>query len=261
MQIFTCEDRLEDIMTCIYTAWEWALQNSHDRLRLQKEPVEQPTLFDEYSHVEGDREKANKVMRSIQNKIGGEAYAAVYCAAVYHEDALDGIYRFLRMGFAYGPPVMQMLQHPVVMQMMEIRRNVSNEVHRFQEIARFDGMGGGVYVSHIEPKNQIVYPVALHFADRMPSESWMIIDDTRRIAAVHPAEEPIYMRDLLEEEYERLRRTESRRDPYGELWKTFFDAVAISQRVNPKCQRNHFPLWTRTHATEFRDADAAKRAD
>ena len=31
MKIFTCKDRLEDIMTCIYDAWSEALLIGHDR--------------------------------------------------------------------------------------------------------------------------------------------------------------------------------------------------------------------------------------
>ena len=31
MKIFTCKDRLEDIMTCIYDAWSEALLIGHDQ--------------------------------------------------------------------------------------------------------------------------------------------------------------------------------------------------------------------------------------
>ena len=37
---------------------------------------------------------------------------------------------------------------------------------------------GSVYVSHLEPKSDVIMLVGRHFADRMPSEHWMIIDDT-----------------------------------------------------------------------------------
>ena len=47
MKIFTCKDRLEDIMTCIYDAWADALLIGHDQIRLKKEPIFQATLLDE----------------------------------------------------------------------------------------------------------------------------------------------------------------------------------------------------------------------
>ena len=67
MKIYTCKDRLEDIMTCIYDAWADALLIGHDQIRLKKEPIFQATLLDEYIHVDGDSFKAEKVTRSIRS--------------------------------------------------------------------------------------------------------------------------------------------------------------------------------------------------
>lgn len=292
MQVFTCQDGLENMMTCIYTAWEWALGEGHDNVRLQREPVEQMELFAHYIHVDADGEKCRKVLRSIRHKIGREAYISVCYAAAHQQDALDDIYRFLRLGFAHGSQVTDMLTEPAVMRMMEIRRRVGTEINYFREFLRFDkipapGIGAsgvalpgtiapripspegaapesdasesalpgtgtaGVFVGHMEPKNNIVYEVALHFADRMPSEYWIIVDDNRGVAAVHPADGEIYLRHLSAEEQGRLAATEQRGDIYRDLWRTFFDSIAIGQRKNEKCQRNLFPIWLRRHAPEF----------
>ena len=78
MKIYTCKDRLEDILTCIYDAWSAALQVGHDLIQLRKEPVFQQTIFDEYIHVNGDTSKAEKVIRSIRRDISDEAYLYVY---------------------------------------------------------------------------------------------------------------------------------------------------------------------------------------
>ena len=63
MKIFTCKDRLEDIMTCIYDAWAEALKIGHSQIQLKKEPIFQQTMFDEYIHVDGDPFKAEKFQR------------------------------------------------------------------------------------------------------------------------------------------------------------------------------------------------------
>ena len=36
MKIYTCKDRLEDIMTCIYDAWADALLIGHDQIQTEK---------------------------------------------------------------------------------------------------------------------------------------------------------------------------------------------------------------------------------
>ena len=48
MKIYTCQDRLTDIMTCIYDAWSEALKVGHNQIELKKEPIFQQTMFDEY---------------------------------------------------------------------------------------------------------------------------------------------------------------------------------------------------------------------
>lgn len=95
--------------------------------------------------------------------------------------------------------------------------------------------------------------VGRHFADRMPSEHWMIIDDNRKIACVHLMNGKNYLRYLTEEEFKTLQQTEAYEDEFTDMWKTFFHAVSIKQRENYVCQRNLFPIWKRTHAVEFKN--------
>ena len=65
MKIYTCKDRLEDIMTCIYDAWADALLIGHDQIQLKKEPIFQTTLLAEYIHVDGAAGNTVKVGDTI----------------------------------------------------------------------------------------------------------------------------------------------------------------------------------------------------
>lgn len=259
MMVFTCEPDFEAMLTCIYDAWEWALKNGHDNVRLELEPVLQNSLFDSYQHVDANSEKAKKVARSIRNKISTQVYIYVYYASLFQEDVLDVIYRYLRIGFREGAKVEYMFTEPAVMQMMEVQRKVGNEIHYFREFLRFNSLSDKVYVSHIEPKCNVAYQVATHFADRMPSENWIIIDDNRQIAVVHPSDEEMYVQKLTKEQFERLQESEEYQDEFTELWKLFFHTIAIRERKNDKCQRNMMPLWMRKHVTEFRDDKNSKQ--
>lgn len=253
MFIFTCTDRFEDMMCCIYAAWEKALQCGHDEVKLMREPVMQRTLFDEYIHVDYDEEKAGKVIRTIKKKLSNKGMIAVYYVSMSHEeDALDIMYHFLVKGFKVGESIFDRYGDSVVMRMFELRRRVSNEAHFFREIARFTSLNDKVFVCHLEPKDNVILVVADHFADRMPSEHFMIIDDNRQYAVVHPKDGENYVRYLTEKEMEVLCQTENYEDRYTDLWRTFFDTIAIKQRENPLCQRNMMPLWTRKHAVEYK---------
>lgn len=250
MTVYSCEDDFTSMMTCVYEAW--SSRKGHSNVKLVVEPVYEQELFIEYVHVDGDEEKAEKVIRSIINKISQNVYAWVYYASKSCEaDALDTIYRFLVMGFHYGDKVCFMLQEPVVMRMMELRRNVGNEAHYFREFLRFNSVNGEVYVAHIEPKSDVILYVASHFADRMPSEHWIIMDDKRKRAAIHPKNEEFYVKELTNQEAEQLMQTSEYIDEFVALWKEYFETIAIEERKNTACQRNHFPIWMRKHAVEW----------
>ena len=94
------------------------------------------------------------------------------------------------------------------------------------------------------------------FVNRLPSEDWMIIDDNRRTAVVHPADQPYYLTSLSEEEMSEFLARESAAkdtDSMTALWKTFFQTIGIKERKNPVCQRNLIPLWYRKHMSEMQD--------
>lgn len=250
MTVFTCEDTFEAMMTCIYDAW--AARLGHGNVRLQTEPVLQQELFCEYIYIEGDAQKAEKVVRSVRRKISELAYRRIYLAAMsFEDDRLDAIYRFLVLGFAFGADVLERMSEPAVMRIWELSRKAGNEANFFREFTRFTSLDGKIYAAHIEPKCNITAITAEHFADRMPSENWLLIDDNRRIAAVHPKDQPFYMTQLSEDEMQRLSATEAQKDEYTELWKEFFRTIGIAARKNPRCQQNLMPLWYRKHVTEF----------
>lgn len=237
-------------MTCIYDAW--ASRKGHKNICLELEPIEQPELFCEYLHIDANPEKAKKVVRSVQTKISWKAFGQIYRAAMSCEpDRLDAIYRFLILGFACGGQVTTMLTEASVMQILELSRKVGNEAHYFREFARFSSVDGRIYISHIEPKCNVLELTARHFADRMPSEYWIMIDDTRNLAAVHPKDEDLYLTTLSAQEMTKLQEVEKQKDLYTELWKEFFQTIGIEARKNPTCQRNMMPLWYRKHMTEF----------
>lgn len=249
--IFTCRDQFDDMMTCVYEAW--ASRLGHSNVRLKADPIGNLELFCEYRRTEADPVKTKSVIRTICKKISFRAYTMVYRAAMADQpDKLDAIYRFLNIGFYCGPSIIHRMQEPAVMRLLELDRKVANEAHYFHEFVRFSAMAHNTLVSHIAPKSNVLTLIAPHFADRMPSENWMIIDDTRLLAVVHPSDSDYYLTPLSEQDMDLLSETSD--DPFVDLWKEFFETIGIKERFNPRCQRNMLPLWYRKNMTEFRSA-------
>jgi len=250
MKVYSCDRDWESMLTCIYEAW--ASGAGHQNIRLEIEPLDQISLFDEYIHVDRDEEKAIKVIDAINKKISPWVYSELaYSSMACEEDVLDNIYRVLILGFAYGSEVLNMVQFKDIMRHNEIRKRVGSEAHKFREFLRFHEVRKSLYVAHIEPKSWLVAALGPSFEDRMPSEHWMIIDDVHRQAVVHPKNEHFYITNLTEQEYEILIQTERENDEYTDLWKVFFETIAIEERANEKCQTNLMPKWVRKHSVEF----------
>jgi len=250
MKVFTCQPDFTSMLTCIYQAW--ASKEGHKNIRLELEPLGQTSLFDQYYHVEPDFQKAKSVSDAVNYKISPYFYREVLgCAGYYEKDVLDNIYRMLLLGFKYGNDALDMIQYEPVMRNRDIRKSYSNEVCRFKEIARFHEVRKELYIAHIEPKSRLVEALGPAFMDRMPSEHWMIVDDVHFEAVVHPKNQDYYLRQLNQDEMNRLIKTEEENDVYTDMWQVFFDNIAIKERKNPTYQRNSFPVWARKHAVEF----------
>lgn len=252
MYIFSCEREYDAMLTCIYKAWDSGL--GHKNIKLELEPLGQMNLTDTYIHVDTDTELARKVMDAVNTKISPWFYSQLaYASMAYEDDILDLMYRMMLMGFNYGPHATEMVQYGVPMRFKEVRKRLGREINRFQEFSRFHAIGN-TYIAHIEPKSRLVMALGPIFEDRMPSEDWMIIDDVHKEAVVHPKNEQWYLRTFSDEEMESLMRTEDMNDEYTDLWKIFFDTIAIKERTNPRCQNTLFPKWTRKHAVEFMES-------
>lgn len=247
---FVCADDFGAMMSCVYEAWRWG--NRGFLVELAVESGDNYQLFCVEHYVAYNEERTRKVIRSIREKISWKAFQMVYhCAMSELPERLEVIYRFLRVGFSVGPGVTACLTQEPVMRITEIARRVTGESHKFREFVRFTRMEEGILCSVIEPKSNVVTLIAPYFADRMVSENWMIVDQKRKLAVIHPADGEWYLRQMEEEEFLRLMELDRDHEEYARLWQIFFDHIAISERKNPRCQRNFLPKWYRTNMTEF----------
>ena len=141
-----------------------------------------------------------------------------------------------------------LFRSPAVMRVMELSRKTSNEAHSFIEFIRFEELKGNVLYSRIEPKCDVLSQVYAHFQNRFPNENWIIYDQRRIKAAVHQKG----MATVLVEgqNMDQLVKSVRKEDEYEDLWKVFFNTIAIKERYNPKCQCTHLPKWYRKNMLE-----------
>jgi probable DNA metabolism protein len=253
-RIYLCDNSIDGIFTAVYLAWSSRLGHSNVKIEEKSEgsKFSNIELFAEYEAVDTDNELASKVARSIRQKISEDAYE-MSCRVALSDYAgkADLIYRFLILGFAVGATITEHLSNEVVNQMFKVNKNVSNEVHHLLGFIRFSEQDNGLLTSIIHPKNNVLSLVTPHFADRLPTERFLIYDGNRKLAALHVPNTPWIIAEVPDINQERVREVSAYEDQYRELWISFFDHIAIKERVNPKLHRNNLPLRFRGDMTEF----------
>lgn len=249
MTVFLCGTEPDDIYCAVYDAWMSRL--GHDHVCIEETGTDR-RLFCEYREVETELWKTGKVVNSIRTKLSESVYEATYKAALSSDPGrADKIYRFLIAAFAYGPRILDQINHPAVYAVFTLTRSIEREANRYFQFARFAQMQNGILLGTIEPEHDVLALVAPHFADRMPSENWILYDCGRKKAAVHQADQGYQMVQMDSAQWQQQLRTETDEEVFENLWKIFHKSIAIEARTNLKCQQNMLPLRFRPHMTEF----------
>ena len=254
-RIYQCEDSINGILSAVYDAGLSGYGHKYIRIQPQIEgQIENIELFAEYVPVTTEEEKVYRVIDAVRNKISWKAYSFMMSAVLSNaSDRGDAIYQFVTYGFSMGGKVCDALQIPCVKRIFEISRAVQNDAHFMKEFLRFQEVQRepALLLAVIEPKHRVLSLITEHFADRFPGEWFIIYDKAHREAAFHYREGDWEIRILTEAEAGRLEELSEQQEDYVDLWKAFFQSIAIEERKNVKLQRNLFRLHYRKHATEF----------
>ncbi len=254
-RIYVCEDSIDGIFTAVYQAWSSGYGHAYIKLeeKCDQNHYSNIELFSEYIQVETDYGLSLKVARAVKEKISEEAFEMICRVALSdHQGKADLIYRFMILGFAAGPGIIQHLSNEVVASIFKISRFVGNEVHHLLGFIRFSEQENGLLASMIHPKNNVLSMVTPHFVDRLPRERFIIYDGNRNIASIHIPGKPWILAGMDNYGSYDFGISSYEEDEYQDLWKIFFKHITIQERTNLKLQRNNLPLRFRSDMTEFR---------
>lgn len=243
MYTFVCEDSISGVFCGIYEAW--AGKFNRDEIRMKAGNVKNYELFMEYKTIDNKLELAQKVANTIIRRFGEETYEML-CYALWSEseDKADAVYRMVRYGLEKkcGYDLKNHLTEPSVQRTFELFRTCYNEAHHYLGFVRFAELESRVLYAEIKPKNYVLEPLAVHFADRIPGENWIIHDSIRRKVVFHRAfgdwlvidEQSVV--NLIQEPWKQSE------EEFQQMWKLFCDAISIEARKNLKLQRQNLPL-------------------
>jgi len=250
--ILVCEDSVEGILTGVYHAYE--LRRNHETIHLQTSEIENYRLFSTCQTVTADEAKSIKVLRTIYNRFGTDAYTQLCQAMVSHDPSkADAVYHTIVAGISgnYRGRLMEHLSNRDIQQVFRLSRNTGIEIHHILGFLRFQELQNGVLLARYRPDNDITTMIMPHFANRLPNEDFAIYDEQRKYYAVHPKGKQWY---LVRGELPFSKEQEVYSDKEAGcqmLYRHFCQSIAIKERENPKLQRNMLPLRFRRYMTEF----------
>jgi probable DNA metabolism protein len=243
MLTYVYDGSFEGILTAIFEAY----YRHEVPDQIESEQLLQQNFITRYVYIKTDAEKADRVYKSILQKISGKALDNAYHVYLSEEpDAGTLIYKYLRLGWKMGGRVDLHLADDTVRRVDNVNRRLENELHRLLGFVRFRQVEGGIFYSAISPDNNVVELLAPHFAERLSDQNWIIHDVKREIAAMYNMKTWI----ISEFSVEDIPRDTAAENEYAKLWKQFFNTIAIKERENPELQKRLMPKRYWKHMTE-----------
>ncbi|MDR2610742.1 MAG: TIGR03915 family putative DNA repair protein, partial [Clostridiales Family XIII bacterium] len=197
--------------------------------------------------IETDEAKADRVGAAIKKRISAHDLRRVYYA--FHTETPEKemlLLRYIRLGFRRGAATYLLYGDPTVCAVRKAEQRLGNEVHRLCGLIRFSVVNDSILYAAVEPDNDVLEFLAPHFSDRFHADPF-IIHDRKRKKALACARREWYITDFDDAG---LFEKAGDEDAVRALWRGYFDAMAIRERTNPKCQRNFMPVRYWKHITE-----------
>lgn len=194
-----------------------------------------------------DEIKARRVAVSIPKKISPAAWDLVWRGYLTcHPEKARLIVDFLRLGYQVGGKVVDMLGDDTVSTLSKAVLHLNREAHLLTGFTRFS-ICGEVMTAVIAPKNSVLPLLAPHFRTRYPGDSFMIFDKTHQMAYFYNRGEECFR--MVEELQLPPACAEEMR--FRQMWKQYYDTIAIEGRYNPRCRMTHMPKRYWDYLTEL----------
>ncbi len=210
----------------------------------------EPGLFAAMTiEIETDRQTALQFREMFIKATFREAFATARFA--FHSQLQDvelTLWRYFILGFKVGKKLHNMLADRDVNRIDKLARGVAHEAHKYKGFVRFREVCQGFLYARIEPQTDILVFLGPHFAERVGDRPWMIHDPGRSQAVVYDLKQWRLLQGVEasgEPEYTELEENCSN------LWRHYFNRLAIPERHNPKLQQQHVPLRARKYLVEF----------
>jgi probable DNA metabolism protein len=199
-------------------------------------------LFDIPYRVVTDAEKAKRVQKALEDRIG-KGKALDFFRNFLSEDARawEAGFSLLVRIFKGQSDLLQNFGDTEVLYFSQTLKKVSRERHRMKAFTRFSRSSDGMFFAVIEPDFNVLPLIIDFFQKRYADQSW-IIYDTRRDYGIHYDTQTcieVHLEEKVEGTLPGVSLEVDQR--YENLWKSYFQSTNIVERKNMRLHLRHVP--------------------
>ena len=135
--------------------------------------------------IETDLKRAERIIKSISEKISLRAKELIEHTFLsdLHEKELHILY-FMRLGYKYGPKVLDMTYQEDVQMLIYAEAKLLREAHAMSGLINFT-REGNMLTAKINPKNNVLPLLASHLCRKMHGKNFSVFDSTHHTIFVH----------------------------------------------------------------------------
>ena len=198
--------------------------------------------------VSTDVAVARHIQQILHKNLSGWQCRRILYAFLADDEVYLPLLRYIQIGLK-DPEQLDDITDKHIRDVTEAAQRVARERHRMLGFARFARLLDDSYFAVIAPRHDVLPLLGGHFRQRFPDRHWYIYDQGRRTLLIHD-DTGLTIEKVTSLSLPGLHPEEYR---YQRLWQTFFDSVAIGERVSYERQRSFVPLFYRGCMTEFVD--------
>lgn len=251
MLVFFYDKTFEGLLTAVFDAY--SRKTFPDTLLGEGDVA---PLFMEDSHtVISQQDKASRVWTALEKKMSKQACNVLTHAWLSEVEGCDSVlFRYIRKMIDSPVSIETNFGDKDVLELHQLAKKVRKERHYLEMFVRFQKAADDIFFSPISPVHNALPLVINHFKDRFADQKWVIYDTKRRYGYFYDLQtvEEITLTDdshLLSGKLdERLMAEDEKR--FQELWKGYFKAMTIKERINLKHQRQQMPKRFWKYLTE-----------
>ena len=255
MTIYTFDGTMDGLLTAVFDAFE--RHEQPDQLLTAGDAL--PLFCEGQYDVVTDESRAKRVFAGLEKRLAPEALRLLSVSWLSELPELNTpLFQYICKVFRQGD-VSRNFADADVLAVTNIARKVLHEQLRMKQFIRFQKAKDGTYLAVVSPDHNVLPLITGHFADRFNDQPWLIYDARRHYGYYYEgAGEPV--RVTFEDESEvpfSLADGKLNEDVISgddrllqDLWRTYFKAICIRERMNPRKQKSDMPVRYWKYMTE-----------